>query len=551
MSLFRDTSTVGNQLVFLLTIVAFSLMPMGCEKSSRSNADLSTKKSKTLSIGNGREPVTLDPHKASSWADLRVIEGLFEGLVLLDPVSKEPIGGVADSWESWNQGKNWRFSIRKDANWSDGSRITAHDFVKSAQRMLGPDFGSDIVVHFLYPLKNAQAFHQGQLNDFESVGIVAESDDSLLFELEYSSLAFLTQLSYFFPVKEEGSIVGHYFDGRYQWGGGGAGVSNGPYLLGSWTTNEQVVIRKNENYWDASSVSIDQIIFYPIDNSLAEERAFRSGQLQITSKVPSGRMSWYVENRPELLRVEPRVGLFFIQLNHSVPPLDNVYVRRALAKSIDRKLIVGSVLKDGKKPASGIAPAEVLDRSNSSASLGYDPGEAQELLKLAGFENGDGFPRLKFAINTSVAYQALAEAVQYGWKKNLGIEVEIVNQEWKAFLGAIESGDYQIARYGYVPLYPDPYPLFQIFTTEGTENFTGWSNSEYDQLVERAKVEIDPDKRDNLFVEAEKVLLSEAPIIPVFYYNSVYLIDSEVSGWNSDPMDRHPLKFLEYLQEFN
>ncbi|QXD22777.1 hypothetical protein F7C95_12590 [Opitutia bacterium ISCC 51] len=115
----------------------------------------------------------------------------------------------------------------------------------------------------------------------------------------------------------------------------------------------------------------------------------------------------------------------------------------------------------------------------------------------------------------------------------------------------MESGDYQIARYGYVPLYPDPYPLFQIFTTEGTENFTGWSNPKYDQLVERAKVEVDPRKRDNLFMEAEDVLLGDAPIIPVFYYNSVYLIDSKVSGWFSDLMDRHPFKFLDYLQEIN
>lgn len=432
MSLFRVTSIIGSRLVVMLTIVAFSVIPMGCEKSSRSRVDLSTKKSKTLSIGNGREPVTLDPHKASSWADLRVIEGLFEGLVLLDPVSKEPVGGVADSWESWNQGRNWRFKIRKGANWSDGSRITAHDFVKSAQRMLGPSFGSDIVVHFLYPLRNAQAFHRGQINDFERVGIVAESDDSLLFELEYSSLAFLTQLSYFFPVKEKGSIEGHYFDGAYQWGRGDVRVSNGPYLLDSWTTNEQVVLRRNTNYWDSSNVSVDRIVFYPIENSLAEERAFRSGQIQVTSKVPSARMPWYVENHPELLRVEPRVGLFFIQLNHSVAPLDNIYVRRALAKSIDRKLIVGSVLKDGKKLAPRIAPSEVLDRSDDSDPLGYNPKQAQEFLHLAGFPDGSGFPRLQFAINTSVAYQALAEVVQFGWKENLGIEVEIVNQEWKA-----------------------------------------------------------------------------------------------------------------------
>ena len=528
----------GCAAIFLL------LVPSACKKQSEGQEDISIKKLKTLSIGNGREPVTLDPHLAASWADLRVIEGLFEALVVIDPVSKEPIEGVAREWESWNNGLEWRFIIREDAKWSDGTAVTAHDFVQSAERMLNPEFGSDIVVHFLYPLKHAEAYHLGEMNAFDRVGIVAESSHALRLELDYSSPAFLTQLSYFFPVNRSSIEEGRYFDGRIQWGAGGARISNGAFRLADWVTNESILLEKNPFYWDAASVSLDRVQVLPIEDVIAEERAFRSGQIHVTSKVPAGKVQWYLDNDPDQLRLDPRLGLFFLQLNHEVAPLQNVDVRKALAKSIDREELVRSVLRDGKKGADFIVPPDFVGREWGSSPLSFDVLEAQKLLESAGYPGGEGFPKLTFSINTSVAYQALAEAVQFGWKKHLGIEVEIENQEWKTFLSSVENRDYEIARYGYVPLYPDAYPLFQIFTSMGTENFTGWSHPGYDALIGQAKSEFDTGKRNELLREAEGILLGDAPIIPIFFYNSAYLLNPSVEGWHPDLMDRHPLKFV-------
>ena len=542
---------LGIKTGFMLlgVFACLGMLSLACKRQSRVDADFSTKKTNLLTIGNGREPVTLDPHKAAAWADLRVIEGLFEGLVVMHPVTKKAVGGVAEEWESSEDGLVWRFKLRADVRWSDGSQLTAHDFVRSAKRMLGADFGSEIVVHFLYPLKNAEAYHLGAMEDFAEVGIRAPSDWELEMELDYPSAAFLTQLSYFFPVKEAGFPENSYWDGRKQWGRDGATTSNGAYQLLSWNTNEMISLKKNPYYWDADSVAIEQIQLLPIEDMMAEERAFRNGQIQITSKVPSGKIRWYQTNEPTRIRMDERMGLFFIQLNHSVYPLHDRRVRQALAKTVNREAIVDAVLKDGKPVAEWIVPPSTVDRLPVESPLSFDPEAARHLFELAGFPGGSGFPKLTFSINSSAAYQALAETVQYSWKEELGIEITIVSQEWKAFLGAVEAGDFEIARYGYVPLYPDPYPLLKILTTGGTENFTGWSNASFDRLVDQAKVASDPVARNRLLKEAENLLLEDVPVIPVFFYNSVYLIDPRISGWEPDLMDRHPFKFLDWKDQ--
>ena len=427
-------SNVKRGVVSLLCVVSLLLSTIACERRSENNQSLSVDQTEVLVISNGREPVTLDPHQVASWADLRVIEGLFEGLVVVHPETKIPVGGVADYWEKSNESKSWRFRIRENAKWSDGTAITAEDFVQSAKRMLNPEFGSEFVVHLLYPLKNAEAYHRGTLRDFREVGIAVESERSLNLELEYSSPAILTQLSYFFPVNEADFQEGEYFDGKRRWGRGGTVCSNGAYILDSWVTNERISLVKNPHYWDSINVHINRIDVLPIEDSVVEERAFRNGQIQITSKVPAGKMQWYLEHDSDRLRVEDRMGLFFIQLNHSVYPLNDINVRRALAKSIDRQGIVESVLRDGKKAAARIVLPELLGGDEEDSPLSYDIEVARDLLAEAGFPEGAGFPRLTFLINTSTAYQALAEAVQYSWRKHLGIEWRSRTRSGRCFL---------------------------------------------------------------------------------------------------------------------
>jgi oligopeptide transport system substrate-binding protein len=251
--------------------------------------------------------------------------------------------------------------------------------------MLDPHMGSEIVVHFLYPLKNAENYHRGNLTRFDEVGIHAENDRTLQFELEYPSTSFLVQLSYFFPVQESSFPEGRFRDGAFRWGIEEANVSNGAYRLKRWVTNELIVLEKNPFYWDIEKVRLDEIHFFPISDLSAEERAFRAGQLDITSKVPNGRVAWYQENVPQALRVDERLGLFFLQLNHGIEPLNKVEVRKALAMSINRKELVDLVLKDGKQAASWVLPPGLLHRSTDNSPLAYDVLEAQRLLTSVGF----------------------------------------------------------------------------------------------------------------------------------------------------------------------
>jgi oligopeptide transport system substrate-binding protein len=410
--------------------------------------------------------------------------------------------------------------------------------------MLDPALGSDIVVHFLYPLKNAEEYHNGEVKSFGAVGIKAVEEMTLVFELAYPSASFLTQISYFFPLSvadfpEDSSV---HLSSR--WGTDGIRVSNGAFTLKSWVTNESIVLEKNPNYWDHERVKLDAVHIYPIADVAAEERAFRSGQLHITSKVPPGRVAWYIEANPTVLRTDQRLGLFFLQLNHNVDPLQKTNVRLALAKSIDREQLVDLVLKDGKEAASWFLPPKLSGRTRLEGPLGFDVVEARRLLNEAGYPGGVGFPKLTFLINTSEIYQALAEAIQYMWSINLGIEVSLESKEWKTFLTTVESRDYEIARYGYVPLYPDAYPLLNILTSGGTENFTAWSNESFDSYVNLSRTEGNRRLRTQIFRDAENLLLSDCPVIPIFFYNSVYLIHPSVEGWYPDLMDRHPLKYV-------
>jgi len=494
-----------------------------------------------LFIGNSREPNTLDPHISGSWAALRIKDGIFEGLLTVDGKSLEPIPGVAERWDVSEDKTRYHFYLRPDASWSDGIPVTANDFKESFRRALSPELGSDMPKLFLYNIVGAEDFHEGRLSDFKKVGIEVLSDRELQIDIRNPDPYFLHALTYFFPVPiHRVEQLGTLTDRSNAWSRELPLVSNGPFLLQSWTSHDRIILRKNFQYWDKDRVRIREIHLLPIDSVVTEELAFRRGELDVTTKVPPSRIKHYQQEQSKLLHMDPLLGVFFLQLNLEVDALKSRTVRQALHYSLNKELLLKGVLKDGKEAADFLVPPPLLPMPASVEPAAFQPERARQLLRDAGYPEGRGFPPIKLYYNTSETYRQLMEAIQSMWRKELGIEVELVNQEWSVFVNSMDAGNFDIGRYGFIPPYPDPKAMFRIMTSDGYGNFTHWGSREYDAIL----AQVEAGGSEALLERCNAILFEESPIIPIFYYNAVYLKNEDLQGWHSNLMDRHPFKAL-------
>jgi oligopeptide transport system substrate-binding protein len=314
-------------------------------------------------------------------------------------------------------------------------------------------------------------------------------------------------------------------------------------VLKSWEVNREVVVARSETYWDRGTTRLNEIHFYPIESGQTEERAFRSGQLHVTYSVPINRIDFYRKEHPELLHTDPYLATYYYLLNVNRPPLDNVDVRRALAMSIDREAIVKDVTKGGQTPANSFTPPGTAGY-RTDARIPTDTASARQLLARAGYPGGKGFPTLEILYNTSEAHQLIAQAIQEMWRKNLGINVTLVNQEWKVYLDAQTRKDYQVSRAGWTGDYVDPNTFLDLWVTGGGNNRTGWSNARYDSLIRAASLTADTGSRYAAFRSAEAILLDQASIIPVYFYTSMSLIQPSVQGWYPNILNHHPYKYV-------
>jgi oligopeptide transport system substrate-binding protein len=484
-----------------------------------------------LHMGNGAEPQDLDPHAVTGVTEHRILSSLFEGLVSLDPATLEPRPGAAESWEVSADGLVYTFTIREGAQWSNGDPLTAHDFVYSWRRILTPTLGSEYA-NMLYAMENAEAYNRGEIEDFSLVGCKALDDRRLRVKLEYPTPYFLSmQVHYtWFPVHQETIEAHGRMDERgTRWTWAENMVSNGPYMLASWRPDRDVTVVRNPRYWDAESVQLDAIRFYPIDNAQTELLLFRVGRLDMTSTIPVEKIDYYQYERPEITRIDPYLGTYYYRLNVTEPPFDDPRVRQAFALSVDREDLVSNVVRGGRKPAHFYTPPDTAGYT-SEAEQPFAPEQARRLLAEAGYPNGEGFPRVEILYNTSEDHKKVAEALQDMWREVLNVEVGLLNQEWKVYLNSMNQLDYDMARSGWIGDYVDPINFLECFVTGNGNNRTGFSNEEYDALIALATAEVDPRKRAALFQEAEKILLEQAPVIPIYFYTSTYLMTPALKG---------------------
>ena len=527
--------------------IFWAILSLGCSQPSNVETALDEQ---ILHFGLGAEPQHLDPHLATSVAAHNIISALMEGLVSEDPKTLKPVPGVAKSWEISQNGKTYTFYLRQDAKWSNGDDVTANDFVYSFRRILNPNLGASYS-SMLYPLKNAKIYHKGE-KDWEEakVGVHALNSHTLELTLEHSIPYFLELLNHFswFPVH---APTIEKFGASEKMGTGWTKpenfVGNGPFNLIEHRINSVLEVRKSPTYWDSNLVRLEGIRFYPIDAAYTEERAYSSGFLHLTQTVSADRIDFLKENYPQELHFEPYLGTYFYRFNLKVPPFDDVRVRKAFCLSVDRQRLVDKVLKGGQSPARSFTPPGT-GGFVPQEGFHFDPQKAKQLLNSYLAEKGlDKLPPIELTYNTSEGHKKVAEALYGMWSDTLGVEIQLLNMEWKVFLSTVSKGDFTMARAGWIGDYIDPHTFLQMWRSGDGLNMTGWENERYDQALSMAEKSNMADTRWEYFQICEDLLASEAPILPLYFYVHLTLRHPSVKGWHPTLLDHHPYKYV-YLE---
>ena len=508
--------------------------------------------------GNSTEPETLDPHVATGVPENQIISCLIEGLIAYHPNDDTAIEyGMAERFETNAAGDVYTFHLR-DAKWTNGDAVTAWDFDYSYRRILTPELGAEYV-SMLFVIKNAQRYFESRVTPkpgeqplpWEEVGLKVLEDKTLEITLTGPMPHFPLMLKHYswFPVNPR-TIEAHggmtNRDG--QWFAVGNFVGNGAFRLKSWRTNQILEVEKNPDYWDADRVRLNGIRFFPVESADTEGRMFKAGQLHLTDNVPLHEIPIYRQKLPHLIRTDPYLGTYFYRINLTREgPLQDVWVRRALALSIDRASLVDNVLKGGQTPALFYVPRGIPGYAPKDF-LRFDPTEAQRLMAEAGYPGGKDFPVLEILYNTREEHKTIAETIQQMWKQTLGINLRLHNQEWKVYLDAQSNFEYDIARAGWIGDFVDPYTFLEMFTTGNGNNDTGWSNERYDGLIASSIRTGQTSKRFALLEEAESILMDELPIIPIYIYTKTILLHPAVKNWNPKLLDNRNMKYI-WLEE--
>lgn len=524
-----------------LAIFALLLIPACKRPETRVAAGDRTQ---TIHIGNLSEPSDLDPQLITSINDSQIVLGLMEGLTAMDPKDAHPVPGVAEKWEVSADNLTWTFHLRADARWSNGEPVTARDFAYAYQRILTPALASEYA-SLLYCLRGAEAFNTGKSADFTSVGVRVIDDRTLALAL-HDPVAYLPALvmhQAWNPVHRATiEKFGRMDERGTRWTRPGNYVGNGPFTLAAWEPNQIVRLVKSETYWDRDAVRLHEIDFYPIEDLVTEEAAFRSGQLHVSGSVPADKIDTYKHEHPEVLRQEPTFATYYLTYNTTKPPFNDTRVRKALSLVIDRVALCEKVLRGGRTPAYNLTPPGIAGYI-SEPGFKENISEARNLLAEAGFKNGSGFPRVELLIAKGTSSQ-MTEAIQQMLRVHLGIDIAIVLQENRVLSDALRTRRYDVSIAGWVGDYLDPSTFLDLFRTGNGNNYTGWASPAYDRLINDALQAGDNAVRYPLYHRAEQLLMDEMPIAPLVYNRRNYLVRPSVKGWEPNVLDLHPLKGL-------
>lgn len=530
-----------KKMLFLALVVAL-LSPLavfaGGQQDVSDSASAEASKGPVVMNWNlAADPKTIDPslNGASDGGD--VISNTFEGLVR--ERSGEVVPGIAKSWETSADGMVVTFHLR-ESNWSDGSPLTAHDFVYGWKKGIDPATASEYgwIWHYTNVL-NAEAANNGEVS-LDEVGIKAIDD--LTFEVTLTSptdyFVSLSSFYHFRPLKK--SVVEDPAGAEGIWAKTPAlAVSNGPFKLTSYKVGDGMTLTKNDQFWNASKVGIDVINVKFIDVASTAMTAYSAGEFDFLNDVPPSDVPRLVAENPEFY-IFPLLGTYYYNFNMDLDLWGDSRVRRALAYGIDREMITETLAK-GNVPAAGFVPPGFPDdkgkdffETAGTYGVSLDSSSVEEgkkLLAEAGYPNGEGFPKFTLLYNTSEAHQLVAEMVQEMWKTNLGIECTLENQEWAVFQDTRKQGDYEVSRGGWITDFLDPMGLLAIFVDGNDYNDPKYNNPAYNKEMATASSTYGAEHYKALYA-AQDILMKDMPIVPVYHYTDYFLSSPKLKGWD-------------------
>lgn len=476
----------------------------------------------TLQWNLGTEPPTLDPALGQDTTSIWVIEQLFLGLTDYDDETMAVVPELATSWEVSEDGLVWAFHLRKDVYWTDGKPVTAHDIEYAVKRTCDPATASNYA-YVLYIIKGAQEVNTGEITDLDHIGVKAIDDYTIQFALN--------QPAGYFPAIAGMWVtrpVPRWAIEKYgiKWTEPENIVTNGPYLLTEWAHEDEIIMDKNPDYFDADKVQIEKIHAVMIVEASTAMAMYEDGVLDSTA-VPSediDRVKADSVLSKELI-IAPDLCTYYYGFNNTKPPMDNTLVRKAFSAAIDRQSLIDYVTKGNQTPATTFTCPGIFGHvlPEEGVGIGYDPEAAKKYLADAGYPGGEGLPEITLMFNTSEGHRKIAQAIQQMWKDVLGVTVNLTNQEWKVYLATINEDAPQIYRLGWCADYPDANNwVLENFHSTLSINSIKWNNAEFDRVTEEAARESDPAKRLELYKRAEQILCEEeAAMIPIYFYTMV------------------------------
>ena len=502
----------------------------------------------TVIRGNGEEPQTLDPHQAEGTPSANILRDLFEGLTTEAP-DGDIIPGAAIRWNISRNAKTYTFYLRRDLLWSNGDPVTADDFVFSLRRAASPETASPSAT-MLLPIQNAREVLADEL-PVEDLGIALLDEYTLQITLTGPTPYFLGLLTHpvAYPVNR-----GNLEEFGDEFSRPGKLVSNGAYVLRDWQHRVSVELGKNPLYREAQNTIIERVIFLPIEDVSVEVTQFRSGALDWTNTVPNNQFDWLRRNYPDELVISPWMGSYFFGFNLEVEPfVQNPELRQALIFAIDRQIITDKVTQFGEQPSFALVPPGVEDYipfvpEYADWTQEQRNEEARRLYELAGYSDENPL-RIEIRYNTSENHKKIALAIASMWKQVLGVNASLVNEEFRVFLqNRQQKAITQVFRAGWISDYNDPYSFLELFRTGDGRNDYGYSNSIFDTVLDEVGTERIHARRARLMFEAERVLLTDFAIIPIYSYVTKRLIDQHLKGWQNNVMDHHLTRYMYKLK---
>ncbi|MBF8984353.1 peptide ABC transporter substrate-binding protein [Lutibacter sp. B2] len=526
----------GLALILILTLVFTSLVGCGGQQQEQAKVE----NEKVLKWNLGSEPKTLDPQLNSAQDGGHVINNVFEGLMRDANGKYEP--AIAESYDISEDETTYTFHLR-DAKWSDGKPITAYDFEYAWKRALDPNLipePSEYAFQLFY-IKGAQEAYEGtgSLDDV-AINVIDEKTIQVTLTAPTQYFLELTAFYTYMPVRKD-----MVEKDPQKWATNPeTAVSNGPFMLAEYNLGDKVILKKNPNYWNVDKVKLDKIEAYMIVDQSTSLSAYEAGDVEVIDEMPVQEIP-RIQKEDPTFKIFPQVGTYYYIFNVTKAPMDDVRVRKALTLAINRKQIVEKVTLAGEIPATGFVPPALYDANGKefrevAGDYGVDVTKAQveeakALLAEAGYPNGEGFPELDLVYNTNEKHKLVGEAIQAMWQDNLGIKINLTNQEWAVFQDTRHSGNFTVARAGWLGDYADPMTMLDLWLSYSGNNDCHWNNPEFDAAIEKAKT-ITGEERFKLLYDAEKMMIDNQIVMPIYYYTQPVMVKEYVKDWNKTPL---------------